>query len=328
MVLYSVKCSSLMNHKVIYADRNRLYAEQGRASAADYAERARTAEREIIAMTEHYNKNLETVGDKWDHIIMAAPGPWGAQMRQFDMPPLIDFNGNGPAELGIALEGADVQNLPDLSVYTQGRRFVDLFNQGAGSIQWQASMDASWITLSQSNGTFEKEERIWISIDWTKAPKGLAQTADVVFSSNTASYPVTVVIFNPESPRPEDIRGFVESHGYIAMEAENFSRKIDRDAAAWETHHDLGRSGDSMTVLPVTIASRTQPDEILAHSPSLEYDAYVFHPGRLKVIIDCLPTNAINREHGLRLAISVDDQLPQIPVAYLRIFNVYASSSY
>ena len=42
------------------------------------------AAEKIIELTEHYNKGLTTVGDKWNHMISWAPGPWGSQRHQFE----------------------------------------------------------------------------------------------------------------------------------------------------------------------------------------------------------------------------------------------------
>lgn len=48
---------------------------------------------------------LLSVGAKWNHMMSPAPGPGGSQFRQYDMPPLSDFNGDGPPALVLAAEG-------------------------------------------------------------------------------------------------------------------------------------------------------------------------------------------------------------------------------
>ena len=42
--------------------------------------------------------------------------------------------------------------LPDFSVYTKNKRFIDLFNSGAGSIAWNADVSDDWVQLSESSG--------------------------------------------------------------------------------------------------------------------------------------------------------------------------------
>ncbi len=318
LVLYPVRCASLMNQKVIYADKSMQYAAAGRASAGEYARKARAAAEEIIQLTDHYNKELITAGDKWNHMISWAPGPWGAQRHQFEMPPLSDFDGLGPPTLGVALEGGTVtesdpaDTLPDLSVYTKGKRFVDLFNRGKGPIQWKAAPSEPWVVLSRTEGQFETQQRIWIAIDWDSVPKGEAIKASVDFVTSAGNRQITVPVFHPAAPRPDTVTGFVESHGYVCMEAGHFSRRRNVDAARWDVVKGLGRSGDSVTVFPPTVASRTEIESIRQHSPVLEYDVHVFTAGEASLEIQCLPTQPINAQHGVRLAVSLNDSEPRI----------------
>ena len=140
LVLYPVQCAALMNEKVICADKSMRHAAFGHSCARGYAQRARAASDRIIELTEQYNTGLVTAGDKWRHMISWAPGPWGSQRHQFEMPPLSDFDGLGPPTLDVVCEGGRGGVLADLSVYTQGRRFIDLHNTGKGKIHWK------WLT--------------------------------------------------------------------------------------------------------------------------------------------------------------------------------------
>jgi len=317
LVLYPVRCASLMNQKIICADKSLRYAGAGRASAAEYARKARAAAKEIIELTDHYNKGLITVGDKWNYMVSWAPGPWGSQRHQFEMPPLSDFDGLGPPRLGVALEGGNAESLPDLSVFTKGRRYIDLFNQGKGRIDWSATASEPWVILSVGEGQFETQQRIWVQIDWDRVPKGGKLKASVDIAADAGNRRIIVPVFNPATPRPDTVTGFVESHGYVCMEAEHFSRRHNVDEVEWGVVGGLGRSGDSVTVFPPNVASQTKIETIRQHAPLLEYDMYVFTPGEATLEIQCLPTQSINAEHGLRLAISLNDSEPRIltPVA-------------
>lgn len=312
LVLYPVQCASLLNAKVIYADRSTRYGAEGRASASEYAAKARTAAARIIALTDHYNTGLLIVGNKWNHIISAAPGPWGTQFRQFEMPPLSDFSGEGPATLGVALEGGDAQTLADFSVYTQGRRFIDLYNTGKGEIRWDATPSQPWVKLTLEHGTFATEQRVWVSVDWGQVPKDGALTATLDIKSSAGVKQVTIPLFKPAMPAREDVTGYVESHGVVSIEAEHFTRRNSPGPAAWEIVKGLGRSGDSVTVLPATVPSITVPEEIKRNSPSLEYPLHLFSSGEARLTLDCLPTKAVNPKQGVRLACSLDDGEPQI----------------
>jgi hypothetical protein len=312
LVLYPVQCAALMNEKIICADKSMHYAAQGRASAAEYAAKARAAAAKIIALTNHYNTGLLTVGSKWNHMMPPGPGPWGAQGHQFEMPPLSDFAGAGPPTLGVAAEGGHSDAVDDLSVYTQGKRFIDLFNRGQGPLDWKATVSQPWLKLNLSQGRFTTEQRLWVSVDWPAAPKGRSIQASIDFESNGGNQRVTVPIFNPAEPSRDSVTGFVESNGSSSRDADHFTRRFDRDGSAWKVIKGLGRISDSLSVFPPTIPSYTDPAEIRAHSPALQYGFYLFNPGQCLLHIDGLPTEPVGPGHGVRLAISVDGGEPQV----------------
>jgi hypothetical protein len=312
LVLYPVKCSGLMNRKVIFADKSKRHGDEGRACAGEDADKARAAAAEIIELTKYYTTGLVTAGAKWNHMMSPAPGPWGAQVHQYDMPPLSDFSGEGSPALGMALEGGDAQTLADMSVYSQGERFVDLYNTGKGEIRWSANPSEPWVKLDQSSGSFTTEQRLRLSIDWDHVPIGSDLEASVEVTSDAGKQKFIVPVFKPAGPSPKEITSFVESHGYVSMEAEHFTRKEPHGGASWEVIKGLGRSGDSVAVFPPIVASRTKPDEIRSESPSLQYDFYTFHAGEVRLDIDCLRTKAVAPGRGVRVAVGIDGQEPKI----------------
>jgi hypothetical protein len=175
--------------------------------------------------------------------------------------------------------------------------------------------------MSETSGVLSDEKRIWVSIDWKKAPKGTAGKGKITFSgSSSAENPGMVrefnlSVFNPATPAPAEVRGFVESNGYISIEAEHFSRKTDGKEAGWAIIEGLGRTGSSVTVLPPTVTSIIDPDRIVAGSPRLEYDLYTFTTGKASLQLNCIPSFRINADYGLRIAMALDDNKPQV-VAY------------
>ena len=214
--------------------------------------------------------------------------------------------------MGVALEGGDAQALADFSVYTQGKRFIDLYNTGKGEIRWSAAPSQPWLQLDLTSGAFTTEQRLWLTIDWSRAPTGTDLTAKVELTSNAGNKSITVPVFKPAAPLRDAVSGFVESHGYVSMEAEHFTRQHERGGAAWQVINGLGRSGDSVAVMPPTAATHTDPEDIRSSSPSLDYDIYLFHSGEARLDIDCLPTSPVARGRGVRLAVSLDGAAPQI----------------
>ena len=319
-VVYNVKGTALQNIKVLNAQKSNAYGIQKRSSAASYAAKAQEAENEIDKLINQYNRELVTVGSKWDRMA-SLPGPWGAQWHQWDMPPLSFYSGDGEPSLRAVAEGGDTANLPGFSVYNQDRGFIDLYNTGTGVIYWSSKTSDNWIVLSETSGVLSNEKRIWVSIDWEKAPKGITEKGKITFRGTSSAESegmdreFNLTVFNPASPAPGEVKGFVESNGYISIEAEHFSRKTNGQGAGWTVIEGLGRTGSSVTMLPPSVASIIDPVKIVAGSPCLEYDLYTFTSGKASLQVNCSPSYPINSGYGLRLAVAIDDSKPQL-VAY------------
>jgi len=351
MVVYNIKGAALHNKKVLYAQKSHSYGKQSRSSAARYAALAQQAENEIHQLIHHYNREQLTVEAKWDRMA-SLPGPWGGQWQQWAMPPLSYYPGNGNQNLKIATEGGQETSLPGFSVFNKDKRFIDLYNTGNGVLYWSAKVSSDWISLSEESGVISDEKRIWLTIDWEKAPKGKeiegvvsfdwystasSQWMDweslsdekreeykngIVKNANTDNImPVSFSVFNPQTPLTENVKGFVESNGYISIEAENYTRKTDVFGASWNVIEGLGRTGNSVAILPSNIPCITSPDEIVLKSPLMEYDIYAFTEGEVPVEFNCIPSQKINADYGLRLAVAVDDGKPII-VSHRKMRNV------
>jgi hypothetical protein len=215
------------------------------------------------------------------------------------------------AEVEIAPLESSSKTLPGFDVFTQNKHFIDIFNKGNAAFAWTATPSAAWVRLDHSSGTIDAQQRIWVSIDWDQVPFGdNSSTIDITGAGTGVT--VRLNAFNPASPRPDQLDGFVQSNGYVSIEAEHYSGKIDRNGAGWQAIATLGRSGDTMTIFPTTTQSREQISDIFANSPLLEYQVYLWEPGEQKVELHCIPTHAVTSEQGLRYAVAFDGQLPQI----------------
>jgi len=319
LVVYPVRCASLMSQKFLYAQKSHLYTGQDRASANEYAAKAKAAWEAIQAETDYYNH--EMAGAKWRFMMSWHP----RGLPVFDMPSVATIEPWEEGRMGVVVEG--VTELPGwkrgeycgtdsapllFDVYTRERRFIDLFSTGSVPLPWAAKTSAPWIRLSESNGCLEPEKRLWIEIDWATVPRGETVRGEVVFSGGGSSETVHLGVFNPSSPRPEEITGFVEIDGCVSMHAQHFTNKIDRGGAGWQVVHGLGRTGYAVTVLPTTVPSQISVEEMLVKAPELCYLVYIFHPGEFAVSTYCVPTHGLHDECGLRYALAFDNQRPQI----------------
>ena len=125
-------------------------------------------------------------------------------------------------------------------------------------MNFQVTTSDPWIVVSQSSGTVDKEDiALDVHVDWAKAPAGSAQ-GSVTVTQNGAP-PITVPL---ETLRLADVtrdnaEGFVESDGYVAIEAADTTARTSDAAAHWEELPGFGETRSAMTVFPVTAASNT-----------------------------------------------------------------------
>jgi hypothetical protein len=110
------------------------------------------------------------------------------------------------------------------------------------------------------------------------------------------------------------VSGFVETGGMVSIEAEHFTGRVDRGETGWKIIPGLGRGGDSVAVFPTTAAS-IEPANLLTDAPQLVFQVSFSTTGELLARLDLLPTQPIRPGAGLRLAVAIDDQVPQILTA-------------
>lgn len=311
MVLYNVKCAALQNKKVIYAQKSNTYGIEKRSSAATYGRLALEAEQQIQQIIEGYNKRLLLVGSKWN-FMASLPGPWGAQWHQWDMPPLSDYNGEGSPKLNLATEGGKVNELPGFSVFTRDKRFIDLYNSGTGKIEWNSSVSEDWMHLSSVSGVFDHEKRIWVTIDWDKVPKGRNLKGVIIITGSNKKFEIKIAVINPQLPSVATLNGYIESNGYVSIEAEHYTLKTDKNGAGWTVVDGLGRNGKSVTVLPSTIPYNINKAGIFEKSPMLQYNIYFFSTDSVITTFYCTPSYSTNPENNGRLAVAIDDDPPRI----------------
>ncbi len=316
LVLYPTKASALVAELYITAGKNNLYALQGRASTNDLAEKVRSLFRSDAELSAAYNHTL--AHGKWDHMMDQTHlgyTSWN-QPPVNVMPAVQEIQIADKADMGLAVEGSAMPwldffhqpELPSFDVFNRQQRFVDVFNRGKTPFEFAVTTSAPWIRVTPPHGTVEKDQRVWVSVDWDKAPLGSTEGSVAITGSDSHFITIKTRLFNPTEPARTGLRGFVEGDGDVSIEAEHFTKKNDANGVRWEKIDDYGRTLSSMTVFPVTAKRVTPP----TNSPSLEYQMYLFHPGKVEVESILAPTLNFVPGRGLRFAISFDDQPPQI----------------
>jgi hypothetical protein len=122
----------------------------------------------------------------------------------------------------------------------------------------------------------------------------------------------TPMLDQPEPAALSNPPHFVESGGCVSILAEHFTRNIEHGGGKWQIIPGLGRTGDAVAVLPSTVASIDKPEDIVAQAPQLQYDMTTTSAGDAQITTYNIPTRRINDARGLRYAIAIDNEPPQI----------------
>ncbi len=101
---------------------------------------------------------------------------------------------------------------------------------------------------------------------------------------------------------PNDEETTAAGNRCISIEAEHAARKVDGGGAAWKAIAGLGRSGNSITLLPTTANS--------LGAAELAFDFTAPTAGVANVFVYCIPTHAIYPGSQLRYSESIDE-VPQ-----------------
>jgi hypothetical protein len=301
LVLHPAKAYGQVAELYIAAGRNKLYAAQGRASANDEAARVKALFQADIDLTNQYNHTL--LNGKWDHMMDQTHlgYTYWQEPPKNTMPAVKEIELANAAAMGVDAEAAA------FDVFNKQRRYIDVYNKGKAPFDFTATASAPWIVLSATKGTIAEEQRLWVSVDWSKAPKGSADGA-VKIAGAGAEVEIKLTALNPRDITPAALRGFVEADGYVSIEAEHYSKNTAAGGARWEKIPNFGRTLSAMSVFPVDSASK----DAGAASPSLEYRMYLFHAGKADVNAILGPTQNFVPGRGLRFAMAFDDQPPQI----------------
>ena len=324
LVLYPVKACAVVNDLYVTAGRNRLYAVQGRASTNDLAARARTLFQQDAALSREYNEAL--AGGKWNHMMDQTHigyTYWNQPIRNA-MPAVQEVQTPPAGEMGVAIEGSEMSwpggagpaVLPSMSPFDRQPQWIEIFNRGQQPVTFSVAASVPWLQIDPSQGTVGEDRRIWVNTRWSDVPPGTERATLTVTGSDGGKVEVTVPIVNPAVVQKEQLRGFVETNGYVSIEAEHFQRAVAPAGREWKVVPNHGRTLSGVSPWPVT--STATLDQ--AGAMRLEYDVHLFSRGSLSVAAHLAPTQKFQPGDGIRFAVSFDGATPQV-------INIHADTS-
>jgi hypothetical protein len=313
LVLFPVRASALLNGMYFAAARNALYAQQRRASTNDMAARTRALFQAETDLMGEFNHGL--LGGRWDHFmdqpVIGYTGWRDPPRNGLDAIKLSEIVPEPAPRMGVTGEGTDTAiesgtlKLPAMDAFNRQRRHIDVFNRGTGEFELTARANAAWILLDRQQARVAKDERLWVSIDWSRVPAGTT-TGVVTVSGAHGKVDVEIPVSNPVGITRRQLHGFIEAEGVVAIEPEHFSASLAAGEKRWLRVEDYGRTLSGMRA--------TGPADVHAvpgqDSPHLEYRMYLFEGGTFDVHVVTAPTLNFLPGRGLAFAASVDDGPP------------------
>ncbi|MEV7629041.1 glycosyl hydrolase 115 family protein [Actinoplanes sp. NPDC089786] len=306
LAYYQIKDTAL-----VYALRqaqftNIAYAAQGRAATNARADRAEALFAQDQAMSRYYNTTL--AGGKWkgwqtqpkigygDVERYGPNAPWqqpelnNVALPDAIYPHLKRITVPPAAALGVALDGGDPTTLPSFSPWqSQPAQYLEVYNKGATPFSYRITAAKPWVHVTPASGRVTDQVRATVTVDWRRAPHGTT-TVPLTVTGAGSSVVVQAPVHRP-SVAPS---GFLEANGYVAMEADHYSRKV----GDWQLLPDIGRTGNGLTPR--------------GSSGRLEYAMTLTTTGPVRVAAYLSPRNNVLPTPGLRYAVSIDGATPQV----------------
>jgi len=330
LLLYPIQASALAVELNITAGRNRLYANQGRASTNVLAQRVRDLFHAVEDLTDSYHTQVSD--GKWKHLmdqpfVGSQPSgstneilstEWRSAPRS-TMPPVTELHLPAAAELAVAVEGNPsiwvvrtpmnftslagfegqrIPTLPPLSRSGPASRWVDVINRGKQPLPFRISAHAPWLTFAPAAGTLTLEQRVEVGVSWALVPEGTNQGSFTIEGPEGQQIEVTVPVTDPARLAGNEATGFVEIDGHVAIHARSFAMP---PGSRWRQLDAYGRTGTGICARePGTLSE-----------PPLECQVLLSSMGRVTVEIEVTPSLPV-LGHPLRCAIAFDDQEPQL----------------
>ncbi len=318
LVQYPVDAAGDMNIRALALDKAITYGLQRRESANSYSAEARRAQNAIIAAANVYN-NVMAHG-KWRGMMGIHPH----NLPAYDTPHYPVWTDNGDTGCGWQAEGGGYyagggwpQRLAEFHrELPNEKRYLDFFLTGKTPAQWSLKPTVPWITVSQSTGRLgpkHLEQRIWIGIDWSKAPNGATGGIMARCGKTVAHRPIIIRTASPVTAK--DV-SFIEDNLIVSM----YASHPDERTPGWEVLDGLGHTGASLrssltmaSVNPADAAAMKAAPRVtyrFAVATKRGYDLVKGERAELRVI--ALPIHPITSKNSMRAAVSIDGGAPVV----------------
>lgn len=237
------------------------------------------------------------------------------------MPPVAEIQATDYGEIGVAVEGVSHAwpeaipgqkrpTLLPLDSRSCSRRTIEVFNRGLAEAPFSVVVSDPWIRVSLAHGVVPPSGEVLVQIeaDWDKAPRGDSAPRVIFKGARGERVALQVPCHNYLGADAPPAEHYLEAEGFVSIDAPHFARAVGDQVITWQTLPGYGRGPGGVTSVPVTAESRLLSET----SPCLEYRIFTVSSGSADVELAVSPTLAFAPGRGLRLGVSIDDEVPQV----------------
>jgi hypothetical protein len=230
------------------------------------------------------------------------------------------------AIMGVAVEGSELSwpgastpaALPEFDLFSNRHHHLEIFNRGKGAFKFEISGSVNWLKMSETQGeVWGNDKRITVSVDEAKLPQGRS-TGVITVTGAGKTVTVNVSAVNWQTA----VKGFVESGGYVAIEAEHYSKNTETDKGKWLRVEDYGLTLSGMRA---TAPANAEPAIAGNNAPCLEYPIHLFSGDSVQLTLVTSPFLNFLPDRDIKLAVAFDGADPQyvtlVPARYLVHFS-------
>jgi hypothetical protein len=181
-------------------------------------------------------------------------------------------------------------------LYLRDSSITKYYNDTLANGKWSHMMDQTHIGYTYWQQP-EKNAMPQVQYVSAGASTGVNSTVSKTNAGNTSK--------TAESKSKEN--AFYEKDGYVSIEAEHFTKAVNSSGVTWQVVPNLGKTLSAVIASPVTAPAQVPG----GNSPRLEYEITLKGDSAVKIHTYLSPTLAFNND-GLRYAISIDDEAPQV----------------
>lgn len=314
LVLHPIEACSNLYKLYFAAAKNEWYYHQQRANTNRWADSVKIFFERDRQITDYYNNTL--ANGKWNHFMDQTHIGY-ASWQQPDsniIPQTWSYHPPMEALPGLWVEGSEayfpLQNklaAPQINSLQSPACYFEIFNRGKLPFRFSIRKHDHFLSCSADTGTITDEKRIEVRVDWKHVPMGKS-TSYLWVDMNGQTVEIAIPIYHVDTMQLQSFKGFIATDEYVAMEVTNYQNAHSTGVLQWKIIDNLGRTHSAMIVKPSVFSF----DTITSATPYLEYHFNGPDTGMVAIDACFSPTLNFNENLGLRYAIAIDNERPQI----------------